>query len=202
MSPNSSDQRNVGIEIMKTKNYKLAGYAAVLAVVAFILEIMVSFASQSSAYGEVVSQGLVTLTIVLHVAFASYAMYRLRSFLNEQYEYHGTDVLIPLLVGWGIVFALALIGSEYFLAHGAAILLRIGLGVPLGVISMLFGYRLIAVGSDIGGLKKPFAYSHIIAPLCFMSVVLAPLGLLLLLISGTLLALIFFNEEDQELEFV
>lgn len=187
---------------MKTKNYKLAGYAAVLAVVAFILEIMVSFASQSSAYGEVVSQGLVTLTIVLHVAFASYAMYRLRSFLNEQYEYHGTDVLIPLLVGGGIVFALALIGSEYFLAHGPTILLTIGLGVPLGVISMLFGYRLIAVDSNIGGLKKPFAYSHIIAPLCFMSVVLAPLGLLLLLISGTLLALIFFNEEDQELEFV
>lgn len=187
---------------MKAKNYKIAGYAAVLAVVAFIFEIIVTFASQSSAYGELISPSLVTLTLVLHVAFASYATYHLRSFLNQRYEYHGADSLIPLLVGGGIVFMLVLIGSKYFLDHGAAILLRSSLGVPLGVISMIFGYRLLEVDSDIGGLKRPFAYSHMLAPLCFMSVVLAPLGLLLLIVAGTLLALIFFSEEDQELEFV
>lgn len=187
---------------MKARDFKVAGYVAILAAAAFVVEIVVTFASQTSAYGELVSPSLVTMTLVLHVAFASYATYCLRSFLNERYQFHGTDSLILLLVGAGIVFGLALIGSGYFLDPRTAILMKIGPGVVLGVISIIFGYRLLAVDSDIGGFKKPFAYIHISAPLCFMSVVLAPLGLLLLIIASTLLALIFFVEEDQELEFV
>ena len=187
---------------MSENGYKGAGYAAVLAVAAFIVEIVVTFASQTSAYGELVSPGLVAVTLVVHLTFASYATYCLRSFLNERYEYHGTDFLIPLLVGGGIAFGLALISSRLFLDQDAATFVTLGLGIPVGIISILFGYRLLAVESDIGGLKKPFAYSHILAPLCFMSVLLAPLGLFLLLVASTLLAMMFFSEKDQEVEFV
>lgn len=187
---------------MKAKNYKAAGFAALLALVAFILEVVVTFAAQSTAYGGLVSPGLVTLMLVLHIAFASYATYSLRSFLNERYDFHGNDWLIPAMVGCGIVFGLALIGSAYFPDHDAALVLRIVPGVFLGVASMVFGYRLLGVDGNIGGFKKPFAYSHILAPPCFMTVVLAPIGLLALLAATLLLALVFFSEEDQELEFV
>ncbi len=187
---------------MTENDYRGAGYAAVLAVAAFIIEIVVTITSQSSAYGELVPPGLVALTLLIHVTFASYATYRLRSFLNDRYEYHGTDLLIPLLVGGGIVLGFAIIASRLFLNPDVAIFLTLGMGLPVGVISILFGYRLLALDSDIGGFKKPYAYSHIFAPLCFMSVVLAPLGLLLLLAAGTLLAMMFFSEADQEVEFV
>ena len=80
--------------------------------------------------------------------------------------------------------------------------LMFSLGIPLGVISMLFGYRLLAVNGSISGYKKPFAYSHIIAPICFLTVVLAPIGLLLLIAAETLLMLMFFSDESPELEFV
>ena len=186
----------------KSNEYKMAGFVAILAVVAFIIEIVATFASQSLEYDEIFSPVVVKGALVLHVAFASYATYRLRSFLQARYEYHGVDTLIVLLVAGGIVFASVLIGSEYFLGQDAALVARIVPGVALGLVSMIFGYRLLAVEGDIGGFKKPFAYSHILAPLCFMSVVLAPVGLLLLVAASTFLALIFFSEEDRQVEFV
>lgn len=187
---------------MKANNFKIAGYAAVLALAAFIVEIIIRVASQLPAYSELVSPAFVALPLIVHIALASYATFCLRSFLHERYDYHGADLLIPLLVAGGIVFGLALVASDYVLAREAATALRIGLGVPLGLISIFFGYRLLAVHGDLGGFKKPFAYCHMLAPVCFMTVVLAPLGLLLLIASSLLLALILFSEEDQELDFV
>ena len=187
---------------MKAQSYRAAGWAAAIAVTAFVFEIALSFASQTPAYAEIISSPLVALSMVIHIAFASYATYCLRSYLNERYEYHGADYLILMLVGGGIVLGLILVGSMFFLEPVVSMILKLGVGISLGVVSALFGYRLLAVNGTIGGLKKPLAYSHIIAPLCFLSVVLAPIGLLLLLLTGVLLALIFFRNESPELEFV
>lgn len=173
-----------------------------MAVTAFIMEIIVTFASELPAYSEIISPSLVALMLAIHIAFGSYATYCLRTFLNERYDFHGTDFLIPLLVGSGIVFGLALIGSRLFLEATLSMVLMFSLGIPLGVISILFGYRLLAVNGSISGYKKPFAYSHIIAPICFLTVVLAPIGLLLLIAAETLLVLMFFSDESPELEFV
>ena len=191
-------------KVMDTKSieYKVAGFVAILTVVAFIIEIIATFALQSLAYGALFSPVVVTGALVLHVAFASFATYRLRSFLQERYEYHGVDTLIVLLVGGGILFACVLTGSEYFLPQDVTLVARIVTGVSLGIVSMIFGYRLLALEGDMGGFRKPFAYCHILAPLCFMSVVLAPVGLFLLVAANTFLALIFFSEEDQQVEFV
>ena len=187
---------------MKAQSFKVAGWIAVVAVTAFIMEIVVTFASKLPAYSEIISPSLVALMLAIHIAFGSYATYCLRTFLNERYDFHGTDFLIPLLVGSGIVFGLALIGSRLFLETTLSMILLFSLGIPLGVISILFGYRLLAVNGSISGYKKPFAYSHIIAPICFLTVVLAPIGLLLLIAAETLLVLIFFSDESPELEFV
>ena len=187
---------------MKAQSFKVAGWTAAVAVVAFIVEIIVTFVSELPAYSEVISPPLVALMLAIHIAFASYATYCLRAFLNERYEFHGTDSLIPLLVGSGIVFGLALIGTRLFLEPTVSMVLMFSLGIPLGIISMLFGYRLLAINGTISGYKKPFAYSHIIAPICFLTVVLAPIGLLLLIAAETLLVLMFFSDESPELEFV
>jgi len=187
---------------MKAQSFKVAGWIAAVAVAAFIMEIIVTFASELPAYSEIISPSLVALILAIHIAFGSYATFCLRTFLNERYDFHGTDFLIPLLVGSGIVFGLALIGSRLFLEATLSMVLMFSLGIPLGVISMLFGYRLLAVNGSISGYKKPFAYSHIIAPICFLTVVLAPIGLLLLIAAETLLVLMFFSDESPELEFV
>jgi len=188
---------------MKAQSFKVAGWIASAAVALFIVEVIVTFVSELPAYSEIIPASLVAFILAVHVAFASYATYCLRTFLNERYEFHGVDSLIPLLVISGIVFGLALICTKLFLGDTESMILMFSLGIPLGVISMLFGYRLLAVNSTISGYKKPFAYSHLIAPICFLSVVLAPIGLILLIVTETLLALIFFSsDKSPELEFV
>ena len=129
---------------MRAQSFKVAGWTAAAAVVAFLVEIILAFASELPAYSEVISPSIVALMLAIHVAFASYATYCLRTFLNERYEFHGTDSLIPLLVGSGIVFGLALISTRLFLEPTFSMVLMLSLGMPLGVISMLFGYRLPA----------------------------------------------------------
>ncbi len=187
---------------MSAGNYKVAGWIACASIALFIVEVIVTFVSELPAYSEFIPPSLVAFILAVHVGLASYATYCLRAFLNERYEFHGTDFLIPLLVISGIVFGLALICSRLFLGDTVSMILMFSLGVPLGAISMLFGYRLLAVNSTISGYKKPFAYSCLIAPMCFLSVVLAPIGLILLMAQGVLLALIFLNDKSPELEFV
>lgn len=184
------------------KKYRTAGWAAVLAVTAFVLEVAMSLASQVPDYATAIPVSLVTIVLLAHIAFGSFAMYQLRTFLNDRYEFYGTDLPILLLICGGIIFGLALAGSNFFFEPTMSMILSLGLGIPLGLVSILFGYRLLAVNGTMGGLKKPLAYSHILAPLCFMTVVFAPIGLLLMIIAGTLLALIFFRDESPELEFV
>jgi len=187
---------------MKANNFKVAGWVATAAVVAFVAEIILTFMSQVPAYSEVASPRLVSLALAIHIALASYAMHRLRGFLNERFEFHRADVLIPLLVGGGIALGLAVISSRFYFEPAISAILMIMIGVPLGVVSVLFGYRLLAVNGAISGYKKPFAYIHMLAPICFLSVIFAPLGLLLLLAGQILLALMFFTDESPELEFV
>jgi len=187
---------------MKHSNFKVAGWAAAVAVIAFVVEVIVTFMSGIPAYSTAISPILAALVLAIHIAFGSYAIYCLRAFLNERYDFHATDSLIPMLVAGGIVFGLALISSRLFLGPTLSMVITFSLGIPLGVISILFGYRLLSVNGTIGGYKKPFAYSHIIAPLCFFSVVLAPIGLVLLIAAETLLVLVFFSNESPELEFV
>jgi hypothetical protein len=187
---------------MAEQNFKLAGWAAVAAVIAFVAEIALNLASGLPGYSGVASSSVATIVFAIHVAFGSYATWRLRAFLIEKYDFHGVDSLIPLLVGAGILFALAQIGSGFVSQPGLSNALLLGPGALLGTLSVLFGYRLIGVNGRMGGYKMPFACCHIGAPICFLTVVLAPVGLVLLVVAAVLLALIFFNDESPELEFV
>lgn len=187
---------------MAEQSFKLAGWAAVVAVVAFIAEITLNFAAQLPGYSGVASPLVVTVVLAIHIAFASYATWRLRAFLIEKYDFHGVDSLIPMLVGAGLLFALTQAGSQFVSEPALSGVLLLAPGMLLGGLSILFGYRILAVNGRIGGYKIPFACCHIGAPLCFLTVVLAPVGLVLLVVAAILLALIFFSDESPELEFV
>ena len=175
---------------------------ASLAVLVFIGEIILTFISETLGHSEVVPPVAVSFALVLHVALASYATYRLRDYLNALYEFRGVDRLVPLMAGTGILFASVLVWSRFFPSEPLSTVLLFATGVWVGMISMLFGYRLLSVNGSMGRYKNPFAYCHILAPICFLTLVAAPLGLLLLVVGEMLLALIYFDEDNVELDFV
>ena len=181
---------------MQTGNFRVTAWIASLAVVAFIGEIVLTFISETLGHSQAVTPAAVSVALALHVALASYATYRLRDYLNDLYEFHGVDRLVPILVGSGILFASIIVWARLFPNEPLTTVLLVG------GISMLFGYRILSVNGSLGGYKKPFAYCHVLAPICFMTLVGAPLGLLLLLVGQMLLALIYFSEDNVELDFV
>lgn len=75
-------------------------------------------------------------------------------------------------------------------------------GVPLGIVSAVLGWRVLQVDSELAGYKKPFAWASILAPLCFFTVIAAPLGLLMMAAGSVFLGLILLHSREALPEFV
>jgi hypothetical protein len=187
---------------MKQQKFRVAGWAAVIAAAAFAVEIVLSLLAETPAYAGAISPGLVVLALAVHVLMGSFAMWRLREFLHETCDFHGVDALVPWVIGGGILLAAVLAASRLGMDESLASWLLPGIGVPVGILGMLFGYRLLAANGTLGGYRNAFAWIHIIAPICFVTLVLAPIGLLLLIVAQVLLAVMLFSEDKVELEFV
>ncbi len=187
---------------MHAGNFRLAGWVAVAALVAFIGEIVAFILNEVPDYRGQATAIAAHLLLAVHILLASFAMLQLRRLLTERYDYAASNRLIELLVGGGVLFGAVLIGGQFTTDEMIRATAMIAVGVPLGIVSMLFGYRMLGVNGRLGGLKKPFAIAHIAAPVAFLTVVLAPLGLLLLLTAQGLLAMIFLGRDQGELEFV
>ena len=187
---------------MTDHSYRLAGWVAVAACAVFLAETGAYFMLELPRYQGRVPFLLPAGLLFIHVLLSSYALLRLRSLLNERYEFSNGDLPIYALVLGGV--AIALLRAIGDLVDGSE-LIAVPLllaGLLTGVASIIFGYRLFAVNGTLGGFKKAFAVTHIAAPVCFATVVLAPLGLLLMLLAAGLLAAIFLTDDHAELEFV
>jgi hypothetical protein len=67
------------------------------------------------------------------------------------------------------------------------------LGIPLAVLSIIFGVKLLRLQDDLFGLLRPFAYVTIAAGVCFVTILLAPLGLVVDAVSNVILGVIFLR---------
>ena len=73
---------------------------------------------------------------------------------------------------------------------------------PVAALSFAFGLRVLRLESDLGGLRAPFGWLHMLAPLCFATIILVPLGMLMLLAALILLGLILLRSEQAQPDFV
>jgi hypothetical protein len=71
-----------------------------------------------------------------------------------------------------------------------------------GVVQIRFGYQLLKVPNNLGGLLKPFCYLNMATGVCVASLVLILVGVVLSAMSDLMLATIFFNiaKELKEVE--
>ena len=122
----------------------------------------------------------------------------MKKFLNELYSFHETDRQIDLMimanVGAGILVLVGLFFPTLKETLGIAAMVVI---VFLGIIQIQFGYRLLKLQSDLGGLLKPFCYSNMATGICIASVVLLIVGVVISAISDLMLGTIFFNIAKQ-----
>mgnify|MGYP006870737291 CR=1 FL=1 len=77
------------------------------------------------------------------------------------------------------------------------------IGVPLGILSVIFGIKLLEMQDNLNGLLKPYAILNIVAGVCFATFILAPLGLLIGAAGDVVMGLILLRKGPSQVpEFV
>lgn len=204
---------------MTENRYALAGWAAILSAAATLAVLGLSFVFELSKIVE--THGRFTPTIwslrqvVLVVCIDAvgwilgiYALVKFRDLLRERYDFHAIDHLIWIVIGAGLLVAAAAYGQR-IASDGrpgsalAGMATMVVLGVLNGVIGIVFATRLLKINGNLNGYKKPLAYVYLAGSICFLLVVPALVGMVLLTAWSVLLGLTFFKGEDlEELEVV
>jgi hypothetical protein len=174
-------------------------------------------AAKSWGIGPVLFRGFI---LVLAGGLEAYVLLALRRLLWERYDFHGTDVIIPVLACAAVVLEILnqLTEVAQVLSPGkegqvtaARILLVI---VPWGVIIIVFAAGLLRLPFAEKSLLRPYAYVNLAGGILLVASILAlaspilglflfPFLLLTEIGSAVLLALTFLrSRETEQVEFV
>jgi len=118
----------------------------------------------------------------------------LKKHLNQIQGFHEVDRYILMLIKANIVLtAVSLIGIIIPSVAESSGTLALILIVPLGLIQLVFGYKLQQLPSDLGGLLRPYCYLNMITGVSLASIILLPMGILSGAVADIMLGTIFFQ---------
>jgi hypothetical protein len=191
--------------MMNQQKDRLAGWLAVVAGVALIPEVLLLLGFDTGQMNGLGILAAGAMILALRIGFTAYALLRFRASLRRTIDFRGLDALVPAMIVASVALGIAVIAARLPAIPGASPVTWISLlltGGAAGGLSVAIGWRLLQVDADLGGLGKPFAWTCILAPVCFATVVAAPLGLLFLAASSILLGLILLRGGARPPEFV
>ena len=118
----------------------------------------------------------------------------LKKLLNALFNFHATDRSIDLMVMASMLTGVLSIGAFSFPVlkeslQSAVLVILVG----MGIVQVRFGYRLLKLPHELGGLLKPFCYTNMATGIFLASVVLMPLSIVVSALSDLMLGTIFFN---------
>jgi hypothetical protein len=131
---------------------------------------------------------------VLFVVITRY----MKTLLNLRFAFHGTDRYIDLMIMANVVAGVLVLAGLFFsplketLGIAALVIM-----VFQGIVQIQFGYGLLKLQENIGGMLKPFCYANMLTGLCVASVVLIIVGVAVSAIADLMLGTIFLNMAKQ-----
>lgn len=174
----------------------LAGWLSIANALFAIPSIAMSwFLDTMEGPGAVLSQAILT---IVSLGLFLYIITSLRKLLNVRFKFHGVDVYISLLI-WGNVAlsALSLLSLGSRRLEWALHILSIGAFIVFGILAIMFATRLLRLPGNLYGLLKPFCYITLGSAICFITVLLLPLGIIGGAVSDVILGVIFFRAAEQ-----
>lgn len=148
--------------------------------------------------GDLTAQTIQTLIqlfgTVLFVVITRY----MKTLLNLQFAFHDTDRYIDLMIMANVVAGVLVLAGLFFsplketLGIAALVIM-----VFQGIVQIQFGYGLLKLQENIGGMLKPFCYANMLTGLCVASVVLIIVGVVVSAIADLMLGTIFLNMAKQ-----
>ncbi len=199
---------------MEENKYALAGWLAITGAILLFPEILFGLLVEikPDKLGLLVfPYGIIAIT---EVAFTVYAFLRFRSLLNERYSFHKVDFLVLLIVIGSIVGTAFTVVVRHLYVFGiltqtpavkiAVVTALMVIAIPLSVVGIVFGVKLLKLEANFRGLLKPMVYIYIAGSICFATFVLILPGVLLFATFQIMMGLVFLRagEDEVELEFV
>ncbi len=181
--------------------YAIAGWLAIAQAVLVLPQIVLSVLVELLSRSYPIAKIFLMMMKITGLAVGIYVTFMFKQLLNQQYNFHKTDILIFIQIGGSIIFFfLGLIGLVPSFETAIAIV-TVVLMVPFSVIQILFAVYLLKLEDDLFGLKKPYAYTMLGAGICGVTVILMPFSLLAGLVSLVMLGMIFLRAKE-EVEFL
>jgi len=171
---------------------KIAGWLAMASAFLTLPLVYLSFRFEGmhDSYAGVIQTFIQTSGTLLFLAIILY----LKKLLNSVFNFRDTDRSIDLMVMASIVTGVLSIGAFSFPALKeslqSAVLVIL---VALGIVQVQFGYRLLKLPHELGGLHKPYCYANMATGIFLASVVLMPLSIIVSALSDLMLGTLFFN---------
>jgi len=180
---------------MTRKQLNVAGRLAILSAVLTVPIAGLSFSLDArSGSGP---RALSALLAIANTALFVYLFSTLKALLIKRHSFDETTSLISTLLVFNIAATgLDLLGAIFPpLDSVAGSLLGFAI-VPLGLISIAFGIKLLRLRDSLYGMLKPFSYLYMATGLCFATIILMPLGLIGSVVSDVILGIIFFRAAE------
>ncbi|MCU7874673.1 MAG: hypothetical protein KZQ82_15710 [Candidatus Thiodiazotropha sp. (ex Lucinoma annulata)] len=177
----------------KLKNLTYLSFFYLILMIPLIgISFMSGFEPDNYFYGKATN----VLTVIDAVIFI-YLLVMFKALINHRFEFHGANRYISILIGLTFIMTVVslfmpanpqemdIVTISYFV-----------LMVPLGIITILFGKRLLSIETEYNYLKL-YSWSSIITGVCLATVVLFLLALPLSLVSSFAMAMLFLTASNE-----
>lgn len=184
--------------------YVVAGWMAIVSAVLLVPYAFLSLVFHIRPDAVATLLPISILIVILQMTCSVFAFIQFRNLLNERYRFHEVDTLVPILIFGGIAITFVLfMGFILPALKIPALIVLIVLDIPVSIVGILFGVRLLRLKAKLHGLLQPLAYTHILGSIFFLTLILGTLGLLVMAVFELLLGILFLRgEEGEEVEFV
>jgi hypothetical protein len=198
------------VQEMNPQTYRMAGWLAIIAGILMLpIMVLTILGIPNSPIGHFFRLMNTSLQIVQYVCII-YALCGFRSLLHDNFQFYNVDGLITSL----IIINAAMAGVELFARVIFTFFIReasdfpqilsspfsliywavsILVAIAAGIGWLVFAVRLLRLQDDLRGMLRPFAITSIVANALCLTLVLAPLGVLLIPVSFMMLGMIFFR---------
>jgi hypothetical protein len=123
-----------------------------------------------------------------------YTALTLRGLLNHRYAFHDIDHFIGWMIKTNVVLtAVSIIGVASPDVASSTGILALALIVPLGVIQLILGLRLLRISDESKNLFRTYGYLNLATGFCLASIILIPLGIFSGAVADIMLGTIFFQ---------
>lgn len=204
---------------MSENKYELAGWLTIASLGLVVITTALGMVQSMLGVLTIVITPIYYTATLLLMGFSIFAVIWFRKLLNERYAFHEVDIIITLIIIGFIALNIISIYlrtlpmqeiDDHMNKREALTLILPGLialftlSIPMAIIGIVYGIRLLRLDDPLFGYLKPLAYTQIIGSALIMTLVLSPIGGLVLLASDVFQALILIQSgrKEPELEFV